>query len=252
VLLAHAKYVRTMADPRHRGGIRRLHLFAAAAQIRGRVIDLLLAVRENFGGQCLFDGVRERSATLRRDVGGSIDAPSGPEGSVESTSPADEEASDENESLADAGGAQLSNRDKIYLDRYYDAVKSMAAKYSVDPTLVLALGAESGFGTSDIFNEHKDAFGLSGGSIETQPDFRSYEANVRRLFREYGPQIWGTGGNGAAFLNALNGKDATGTAVPGWKKYNTANYDNWLKMMQNGIDQMRRSVPLYLRERAGP
>ncbi|HZB92742.1 MAG TPA: hypothetical protein VE397_14950 [Stellaceae bacterium] len=248
-LLAHAKYVRTMADPRHRPEIRRLHLLAATAQIRSRTIELLLTVRENFGGQCFFDGMREQSKTPRRDAGGAANAPSDPAVSLASAPLAGEETTSENQVSANSSTPQLSDRDKNYLDRYYDPVNRMAKAYFVDPKLVLGLGAESGFGTSNIFNEHKDALGLSGGSAETQPDFPTYEANVTRFFHEYGPQIWGTGSNAAAFVNALDGKNAAGTAVPGWKTYNTASHDNWLKMMQSGIDQMRRSVPLYLQQR---
>jgi len=64
----------------------------------------------------------------------------------------------------------------------------MAKKYFVDPALVLGTAAESGFGQSRIFRDNKDAFGMSGGSLKTQPNFPSYEANVRQFFNEYGPK----------------------------------------------------------------
>jgi hypothetical protein len=79
--------------------------------------------------------------------------------------------------------------------------------------------------------------------------FPSYEANVGSFFKKYGPQIWGVGTDAGAFVNALSGKDAAGVPVPGWYKYNTENPEKWLQMMQDGIGQMQRSLPLYLQQR---
>ncbi|HXZ01133.1 MAG TPA: hypothetical protein VEI03_14120 [Stellaceae bacterium] len=71
-LLSHALYVRTVADPRRRPDIRRVHLLAARAEIAGRPVELLFAIRETFGGQCFLDRVSERGASTRkRQDGGS-------------------------------------------------------------------------------------------------------------------------------------------------------------------------------------
>jgi hypothetical protein len=253
-LLSWALYVRSLPDRRKRPEVRRVYLLGASTEIAGRTVKVLLAVRENFNGQGFLDSVTARDTPARNFQDGG-ETPDDNADLIAADSDYDvpealqEQLNTSSASLADAGEPKLSTRDKTYLDKYYDVVNEMAKKYFVDPTLVLGIGAESGFGTSDIFHKYKDAFGMSGGSIGTQPNFPSYAANVRRFFSEYGPQIWGVGSDADAFINALSAKDASGIPVPGWKKYNTANYATWLQMMQNGIPQMQRSVPLYLQQR---
>ena len=70
--------------------------------------------------------------------------------------------------------------------------------------------------------------------------------NVRQFFDSWGEQIQGTQGNVSAFINALEGEDAYGNQVDGWKVYNSAVPDQWRAMIQAGIAQMNRDVPLYL------
>ncbi|HXZ01140.1 MAG TPA: hypothetical protein VEI03_14160 [Stellaceae bacterium] len=101
-LLSHALYVRTVADPRRRPDIRRVHLLAARAEIAGRPVELLFAVRETFGGQCFLDRVSERGASTRgRQDGG--ETPDDTSGAV-SDSP-------DSRLVADAGAADSTTSD---------------------------------------------------------------------------------------------------------------------------------------------
>jgi hypothetical protein len=70
-LLAHALYVRTVADRQRRPEVRRLQLLGATAEVAGRRVKLLFVVRENFNGRCFLDRVIERGASARgRQDGG--------------------------------------------------------------------------------------------------------------------------------------------------------------------------------------
>ncbi|MFZ0519724.1 MAG: hypothetical protein WAL95_01795 [Candidatus Acidiferrales bacterium] len=72
--------------------------------------------------------------------------------------------------------------------------------------------------------------------------------NVEQFFKNYGDQIRGTGNNASAFINGLQGRDASGKRVEGWKKYNSFNPD-WEDFVNRGIRRMRREIPTYLSER---
>jgi hypothetical protein len=134
-------------------------------------------------------------------------------------------------------------------------VNRLAQKYHVDPKLVLGLAYESGFATRGTYNQTGDAFGLTGGSKRHMTFASSPEENVRQLFRLYGQQIYGTGSDVDAFLNALQGKNADGKPVKGWRIYNSDRTGGlpagaaFLAGARNGIKQMQRVVPLYLQER---
>jgi hypothetical protein len=143
-----------------------------------------------------------------------------------------------------------SSRDKAYLDKYYDAVKALAARYNVDPILVLGLGAESGFATKGTNLRTGDAFGMTGGSTKHMTTATSPAQNVSQFFQSWGNQIRGTGSDTEAFLNGLQGLDASGQRVPGWKVYNTDKSEDWRAMMSDGVKQMKRAVPAYLSERS--
>jgi hypothetical protein len=156
-------------------------------------------------------------------------------------------------------GSKVSPRDKNFLDKYYDAVSRLAKKYHVDPKLVLGLAYESGFASDGpaggTYRETGDAFGLTGGSKQHMTFASSPEENAEQLFRLYGRQIYGTGSDVNAFLNALQGKDPAGRRVKGWKVYNSDTTGGlpagtrFLAGARNGIKQMQRVVPLYLHER---
>jgi hypothetical protein len=73
--------------------------------------------------------------------------------------------------------------------------------------------------------------------------------NVKQFFNKYGNQIRDTGNDDSAFLNALQGLDASGKRVKGWKVYNTEYPAKWYALMKRGISEMRRSAPAYLSER---
>jgi hypothetical protein len=145
--------------------------------------------------------------------------------------------------------SKVSPRDKKFLDKYYDAVNRLAQKYHVDPKLVLGLAYESGFATRGTYGQSGDAFGLTGGSKEHMTTASSPAENVRQLFRLYGRQIYGTGSDVDAFLHALQGEDAAGKRVKGWKVYNSKYRDAFDIGARKGIEQMKRVVPLYLQER---
>jgi hypothetical protein len=129
---------------------------------------------------------------------------------------------------AEAGRPRrISARDKVYLDKYYDAVAALAKVYNVNPALVLGVGAESGFATRGTYLMTGDAFGMTGGNTKSMTTATSPEENVKQFFDKYGNQIRGTGTDDSAFLNALQGLDASGKRVPGWKVYNTFDPQGW-------------------------
>ncbi|MGB8524322.1 MAG: hypothetical protein WCD43_15255 [Candidatus Acidiferrales bacterium] len=141
----------------------------------------------------------------------------------------------------------LSARDKSYLDKYYDAVSVLAKKYDVYPALVLEVGIESGFASKGTYLRTGDAFGMTGGSTRHMTNATSPSANVKQFFDNYGKQIRGTGSDASAFINALQGRDASGEAEKGWKEYNSVN-SGWEDLINSGINEMRKAVPIYLQE----
>ncbi|MGB0036009.1 MAG: hypothetical protein WBP79_11100 [Candidatus Acidiferrales bacterium] len=143
----------------------------------------------------------------------------------------------------------LSARDKAYLDKYYDAVAALAKVYNVDPALILGVGAESGFATQGTYLRTGDAFGMTGGSTKNMTTAASPTENVKQFFDNYGEQIRGTGDNASAFMNGLQGRDASGRRVKGWKVYNSDRPVQWRELMDKGVHEMSRAVPIYLSQR---
>ena len=137
---------------------------------------------------------------------------------------------------------------KAYLDKYYDAVNAQAKHYKVDPALVLGVGIESGFASQGAHLRTRDAFGMTGGSTKHMTTAGSPAENVKQFFDNYGNQIHGTGNNASAFVNGLQGRDASGAPVKGWKVSNRANRD-WKGFINGGINEMRRDTPIYLSKR---
>ena len=142
----------------------------------------------------------------------------------------------------------MSSRDKAYLDKYYDAVATLAKEYNVDPALVLGVGVESGFASQGTYLRTGDAFGMTGGSTKHMTKAASPAKNAQQFFENYGNQIRGTGSDAAAFINALQGRNASGGQVKGWKVYNSLN-PKWGSIVESGIHQMRRDIPTYLAQR---
>lgn len=157
--------------------------------------------------------------------------------------PADDEASFEQ------AAAKLSDQNRSYLDRYYDAVAKYANQYKVNPAFPLGLGIESTFGSGGTYLKTGDAFGMTGGSTAHMTHSASPEENAGQLFSLYGPQMQGVGDDADAFVNAMQGRNAKGQPVPGWRVYNSQNAAAWEAMAKNGISQMRRDLPLYLSAR---
>jgi hypothetical protein len=153
-----------------------------------------------------------------------------------------------------AASRQLSDRDRNYLDLYYDEVAMMAKYYAVDPILILAVGIESGFASTGTYLRTGDAFGLTGGSTAHMTTAMSAADDVRKFFVNYGSQIWGAGSNVEFFIDALEGayrrEDAEkAERVPGWKEYNSKYPGTWRTMIRGGITTMQRDVPIYLQQR---
>jgi hypothetical protein len=149
---------------------------------------------------------------------------------------------------------QLSDRDRSYLDRYYDEVARMAKYYFVDPILVLGVGIESGFASAGTYLRTGDAFGMTGGSTAHMTTAVSAAADVMKFFVNYGKQIWGSGSNVDFFIDALEGvfkregnKDTV--QVPGWKVYNSDRPTFWRQRVREGIHQMQKDIPIYLKQR---
>jgi hypothetical protein len=149
------------------------------------------------------------------------------------------------ESRGKSAQSHLSERDKAYLDKYYDAVNKLARKYQVDPTLVLGIGIESGFASQGTYLRTGDAFGMTGGNTGHMTTAASPDEDVAKFFAGYGEQIRGVGSDTSAFINGLEGRDGSGKLVKGRKVYNSNNPD-WPADARNGINQMKRSVPAYI------
>ena len=73
--------------------------------------------------------------------------------------------------------------------------------------------------------------------------------DVAKFFANYGSQIYGTGDNAAAFVNALEGENSAGAPVTGWKIYNSDRPTSWRELILQGIHQMQSEVPIYLQRR---
>jgi len=152
----------------------------------------------------------------------------------------------------DQNHPQLSARDKAYLDKYYDAASALAKEYNVDTALVLGVGAESGFASEGTYLRTGDAFGMTGGSTKHMTTAGSPAENVKQFFDNYGNQIRGAGNNASAFMNALQGRDAPGKRVKGWKVYNSDHPEKWHTLVRDGINEMRQGVSSYLSQRRVP
>jgi hypothetical protein len=143
---------------------------------------------------------------------------------------------------------ELTDRDKSFLDRYFKPVSESSALYDVDPVLVLGLASESSFADPTVelntFARTGDAFGLTYGGTDHMTTASSPTENVNQFFTMWGKQIRGSKDNATTFLNGLQGEDATGKKVPGWRRYNPHD-EVWRTARLQGIDQMSRDVPLY-------
>ena len=81
---------------------------------------------------------------------------------------------------------------------------------------------------------------------------RSPEENVRQFFDLYGNQIRGAGSDTDRFLNGLQGLDAAGRPVQGWRRYNSKDPLGWTRLRHGEIRTMQRETPLYLGLRKPP
>ena len=92
---------------------------------------------------------------------------------------------------------------------------------------------------------------MTGGSTEHMTHAESPADNVAKWFKAYGNQVWGLESNSWAFINALQGRDASGAPVDGWKRYNSVD-PYWEAKTSSYIHQMLRDIPAYLRTRPEP
>lgn len=90
---------------------------------------------------------------------------------------------------------------------------------------------------------------MTGGSTKHMTKASSPEENVKQFFENYGRQIRGTGGSTSRFLDALQGLNARGERVKGWKVYNSDRPKEWHELIGNGIAEMRRTIPAYLSQK---
>jgi RHS repeat-associated protein len=146
----------------------------------------------------------------------------------------------------------LSARDRRYLDLYYKPVSQNAAQYKVDPALVLGMGIEGSFADPDpklntMYQKTGDVFGQTGGSTANPTKATDPTDNANGWFKNWGKQVQGVGSNVGTFLNGLQGTDAAGRPVKGWKTYNSKYPATWHTMAVNGIASMLRELPIYLK-----
>ncbi len=73
--------------------------------------------------------------------------------------------------------------------------------------------------------------------------------NTEQFFDSWGNQIRGSDNNVSAFMNALQGRDASGKQVKGWKVYNSDHPEKWHTLVKNGVNEMRQGIPIYLSQR---
>lgn len=168
----------------------------------------------------------------------------------------------------------LSARDARYLCMYLQPMvaKLIAGVYGVDPALPLGLGFESGFATSPRYFRTGDAFGMSGGGKGPGTGHAvhasSPEDDVNELFSEpkgkgcadspsYGERMRGTGSLDSLFLDRLEREDANGNQLTGppdkngnrpsvWSCLFNPYPDTWKPLMEEGINQMRKDIPIFL------
>ena len=140
---------------------------------------------------------------------------------------------------------ELSDRDKSFLDRYYNSVSEKASTFDVEPAQVLGLASESGFASAGTYLVTGDAFGMTGGSTGHMTMAGGVAQNVEQFFSSWGERIRGTKSNTPLFLNRLLGKDAAGNDAKGELKYNSAS-PGWRKEREDGINEMRRAIPIWL------
>ena len=89
---------------------------------------------------------------------------------------------------------------------------------------------------------------MTGGSTKHMTTATSPDENVKQFFDSYGNQIRGTGSDASSFINGLQGRNATGQSVKGWKVYNRAN-SHWEDLVNDGIKTMRKDIPTYLAQK---
>ncbi|HXZ01135.1 MAG TPA: hypothetical protein VEI03_14130 [Stellaceae bacterium] len=273
-LLSHALYVRTVADPRRRPDIRRVHLLAARAEIAGRPVELLFAVRETFGGQCFLDRVSERSASMRhRQDGGGIadgigeeaadDTSDEPARDVETSEIADDGVTDAETAptssdssrvnTASQAGKWLDPNSKYarFFDQQFAAVAEVATDLGVDPTLLLGLSAhESGWGKPENnYAKNLNPFGATPlGDSTSGLRFQSYRDAWQAWARTFGPRVAGVGSDAAAFLRNLeyDNRRVYGPTIGGNYRgaYNSED-ENWKKGVAEAIAGVRRRLPLW-------
>jgi RHS repeat-associated protein len=168
----------------------------------------------------------------------------------------------------------LSERDARYLCMYLEPMvaKIIEGTYFVDPALPLGLGFESGFATSPRYFRTGDAFGMSGGGKGPGTGHAvhasSPEDDVNELFSEpkgkgcadspsYGERMRGTGSLDSLFLDRLEREDANGNQLTGppdkngnrpsvWSCLFNPYPDTWKPLMEEGINQMRKDIPIFL------
>jgi len=119
----------------------------------------------------------------------------------------------------------------------------------VDAALVLGVGIESSFASEGTYLQTGDASGMTGGSTKSMTTASSPTENVKEFFDNWGGQIRGSGSNVKVFLNGLEGQNAKGERVKGWKVYNSRHPGYWRSLIEKGIGQMRRDIPIYLLQR---
>jgi hypothetical protein len=105
------------------------------------------------------------------------------------------------------------------------------------------IGGESGFATTGTYRRTGDAFGMTGGSTKHMTYADSPADNVAKWFSSWGPQVRGVGSDKSAFLNALQGRDASGAPAQGWNRYNLVD-PQWETKTSGYIKQMLRDIPL--------
>ena len=136
---------------------------------------------------------------------------------------------------------------------YYKPVSQTAPNYKVNPALVLGMGIEGAFADPNIknstYNTTGDVFGQTGGNTKNMTTAKDPTQNANGWFANWGQQVQGVGSNVPAFLNGLEGMNAEGQRVKGWKVYNSVKGGApWRIMAASGIRQMLMEIPIYLKK----
>jgi hypothetical protein len=162
---------------------------------------------------------------------------------------------DDDAARADAaGGDQLAQakaldpRFATFFDANYPYAARVAAKYGVDPTLLLGVAAlESSYGTSDDAQKQNNPLGMRPNG-HTPVAFPSTEAAWEEWGRQFGPRVLGLGGDVATFLNRLqeDHRQIYGPTQGGDYRgpYNTENA-LWKRDVAGTIAGIRRRLPLW-------